>query len=150
VSEPRTDLEGLIALAPLWEQLHRHHQEVAEHHSLVGDAALSRTMRLDWYRRLLAEGAAYVTATDDAGRLIGYGDGRARARPGRHFRCAGGIAEVVTLIVTRGHRSLGVGRGLLAAAERIARDRGFDLVKIAVMSGNLRARDLRGQPVLGR
>ena len=43
--------------------------------------------------------------------------------------------------MTRGHRSLGVGRALLRAAERIARDRGFDMVKIAFMSGNLRARE---------
>jgi ribosomal protein S18 acetylase RimI-like enzyme len=61
--------------------------------------------------------------------------------PDDTFEVEAGIAEVVTLVVTRDHRSVGVGRALLAAAEGIARDRGFDTVKIAVMSGNARARD---------
>jgi ribosomal protein S18 acetylase RimI-like enzyme len=34
-----------------------------------------------------------------------------------------------------------VGRALLAAAEDIARDSGFDTVKIAVMSGNARSQN---------
>jgi ribosomal protein S18 acetylase RimI-like enzyme len=55
------------------------------------------------------------------------------------FEVKGGIAEVVTLVVSRDHRSSGVGQALLRAAERIARDRGYDTVKIAVMSGNNRA-----------
>ena len=131
VSDPRTDVEGLTHLAPLWEQLHRHHQAVADYKVLVHDPAVSWTRRLRWYRPLLADGAAYLTATDDEGPLVGYAM--------IAFDSTGGIAEVVTLIVTCGHRSLGVGRALLCAAERIACDRGFDMVKIAVMSGNLRA-----------
>ena len=47
----------------------------------------------------------------------------------------------MTLVVSAGHRSGGVGRALLAAAEDIARARGLDTVKIAVMSGNARAQD---------
>jgi ribosomal protein S18 acetylase RimI-like enzyme len=45
----------------------------------------------------------------------------------------------VTLVVAADQRSAGVGAALLRAAENIARDRGFDTVKIAVMSGNARA-----------
>lgn len=141
VSDPRSDVEGLTDLAPLWEQLHRHHQDVAEYQGLVGDVVLSWMRRLDWYRRLLAEGAVYVTATDDSGQLVGYAMVALEAGPDDTFDATGGIAEVVTLIVGRSHRSLGVGRALLGAAERIARERGFDMVKIAVMSGNRRAQE---------
>ena len=59
--------------------------------------------------------------------------------PDDTFEVMGGVAEVVSLAVTQDRRSAGVGRALLAAAERIARDHGFDTVKIAVMSGNARA-----------
>ena len=52
--------------------------------------------------------------------------------PDDTFEVGGGIAEVVTLVVTQDQRSTGVGQALLAAAEDIARDRGFDTVKIAV------------------
>jgi ribosomal protein S18 acetylase RimI-like enzyme len=60
-------------------------------------------------------------------------------RPDDTFDVTGGLAEVVTLVVSPGHRSDGVGRALLQAAEEIARARGFDTMKIAVMSGNARA-----------
>jgi GNAT superfamily N-acetyltransferase len=136
VSDARSDVEGLAHLAPLWEQLHRHHQAVADYRGLVHDVALSWRRRLSLYRGLLADGAAYVTAKDDDGRLVGYAMVALGPGPDDTFDNTGGIAEVVTLVVTHRHRSRGVGRALLRAAERIARDRGFDMVKIAVMSGN--------------
>jgi ribosomal protein S18 acetylase RimI-like enzyme len=61
--------------------------------------------------------------------------------PDDTFDASGGIAEVVTLIVTDNYRSSGLGRALLAAAEDIARDRGYDTMRVAVMSGNARAQD---------
>jgi GNAT superfamily N-acetyltransferase len=141
VSGPQTDPDGLSDLAPLWHELHRHHREVSEYPWLVEDLDASWASRLRWYRRLLEEGASYVTATDGDGRLIGYAMVAAQDGPDDTFEANGGIAEVVTLVVTRDRRAAGVGRALLAAAEGIARDRGFDTVKIAVMSGNARARD---------
>jgi ribosomal protein S18 acetylase RimI-like enzyme len=77
--------------------------------------------------------------------------------PDDTFEVKGGIAEVVTLVVRRAQRSAGVGRALLTAAEQIARDRGVDTVKIAVMSGNTQAQEfyekngyLSGEQVLYR
>ena len=46
----------------------------------------------------------------------------------------------MTLVVARAQRSAGVGLALLTAAEQVARDRGVDTAKIAVMSGNARAK----------
>lgn len=108
---------------------------------LVRDLDSSWASRLRWYRRLLAQGASYVTATDRDGRVVGYAMIAMDEGTDDTFEVTGGIAEVVTLIVTRDQRSAGVGRARLAAAEGIARDSGFDTVKIDVMTGNARARD---------
>jgi GNAT superfamily N-acetyltransferase len=139
ISDPRTDPDGLVDLAPLWGELHGHHLEVSEYRTLVEDPGSSWARRLRWYRRLLEEGGSYLTAEDHRGRVIGYAMVAVEDGPDDTFEVRGGIAEVVTLIVTRNNRSSGVGRALLAAAEAIARDRGYDTVKIAVMNGNARA-----------
>jgi GNAT superfamily N-acetyltransferase len=141
VSDPRTDPEGLEQLAPLWHELHRHHLEVSTFASLVEDLDSSWERRLGWYRRLLAQGAVYLTATAAEGDLIGYAVIALESGADDTFEVTGGIAEVVTLVVTADRRSTGVGRRLLAAAESVARDAGFDTVKIAVMGGNAAAQD---------
>jgi GNAT superfamily N-acetyltransferase len=138
VSRPRSDLEGLDDLAPLWKELHRHHRATAEYEDLVADPEVSWTRRRAWYGRLLASGASYATASGDEGGLIGYVMVAFEDRPDDPFDVHGGIAEVVTVVVSPGHRSAGVGRALLEAAEKIARGCRFDTVKIAVMSGNIR------------
>jgi ribosomal protein S18 acetylase RimI-like enzyme len=128
-----------VDLAPLWRELHGHHLKVSDYRTLVEDPGSSWTSRLRWYRRLLSEGASYVTAEDQRGCVIGYAMVAVEDGPDDTFEVEGGIAEVVTLIVARSNRSLGVGRALLAAAEAIARDRGHDTLRVAVMSGNVRA-----------
>ena len=140
ISAPLTDSEGLAELAPLWHQLHRHHRDVSEYQPLVGDLGSSWASRLRRYRRLLGEGASYITATDHDGHLVGYAMVAVEEGPDDTFDIQGGIAEVVTLVVAGDWRSGGVGRALLSAAEQVARDHGFDTVKTAVMSGNDRAR----------
>ena len=72
LSGPRTDEEGLGDLAPLWAELHSHHRGVSQYRRLVEDPVSSWERRLRWYTRLLAQGATYVTATDNRRRLIGY------------------------------------------------------------------------------
>lgn len=139
ISGPRTDAEGLTELEPLWTELHRHHRDVSVYRDLVGDLAFSWARRLELYRGVLAGGGAYLTAYDAADSLVGYA--MLDFTPGADdtFVVEGGIAEVVTLVVAPSRRSGGIGRGLLEAAERVARERGLDTVKIAVMSGNDRA-----------
>lgn len=139
ISQPRTDVAGLEALEPLWRELHSHHLEVADHQGLVRDGDLSWSSRRSWYGRLMETGAAYLTASDERGRLLGYAMIDLVPGPDDTFEVKGGVAEVITLVVASGSRSHGVGRALLGAAEDLARDRGFDTVKIAVMRGNRRA-----------
>jgi ribosomal protein S18 acetylase RimI-like enzyme len=139
ISDPRTGSEGLDELGPLWRELHRHHREVSDYEPLVEDFDASWASRLRFYRQLLASGASYLTATDDDGLLVGYSMVALDKGSDDTFEVQGGRAEVVTLVVSPDRRSGGVGRALIAAAESIARDNGFDTVKIAVMSGNDRA-----------
>lgn len=139
ISEPRTDPEGLADLEPLWIELHRHHLEVSEYRALVEDPRSSWARRLRWYRQILAEGGSYLTVEDQRGRVIGYAMVATADGPDDTFEVRGGVAEVVTLIVASDLRSSGLGRALLSAAEDIARNRGYDTVRIAVMSGNSRA-----------
>jgi hypothetical protein len=67
LGRPRNDFQGLDALAPLWNELHRRHCEVADYKGLVTDLDVSWTSRLPWYGRLLSSGAWYVTAGTDEG-----------------------------------------------------------------------------------
>jgi ribosomal protein S18 acetylase RimI-like enzyme len=102
----------------------------------VDDLELSWARRREWYSRLLANGACFVTATDAADRLVGYAMVAFENGPDDTFAVSGGTVEVVTLVVTADQRSTGVGRALLGAVEAIAGNRGFDTVKVAVMGGN--------------
>lgn len=103
------------------------------------DPRSSWARRLRWYRQILAEGGSYLTVEDQRGRVIGYAMVATADGPDDTFEVRGGVAEVVTLIVASDLRSSGLGRALLSAAEDIARNRGYDTVRIAVMSGNSRA-----------
>ena len=138
ISAPRTDVAGLEELEPLWKQLHVHHREVSRYGRLVEDLGVSWARRLRWYRQLLNEGGVYLTATDDS-ELVGYAMLTFADGPDDTFVSANGIPELVTLVIDQAHRSAGLGRELLAAAEQAVRDRGFDTLKIAVMAGNTRA-----------
>jgi ribosomal protein S18 acetylase RimI-like enzyme len=114
IFDARTDAEGLRELAELWKELHRHHRDVAEYRDLVQDPGVSWDRRLAFYRRLIDEGAAYLTARDDDGRLVGYA--MVAFEPGADdtFETDRGIAELVTLVVAAGRRSAGLGRALAA------------------------------------
>ncbi len=136
IGVPRTDPEGLSELKPLWSELQVHHLAVSTYQGLVRDPELSWQRRSAWYRRLLASGAAYISATDAAGGLVGYAMVVFEEGLDDTFDVSGGVAEVVTLIVTGSERSGGIGRALLRASEDAARARGFDTVKIGFMSGN--------------
>jgi ribosomal protein S18 acetylase RimI-like enzyme len=138
LSQPRTDPAGLEDLRPLWTELHRHHRAVADYRDLVEDDDASWRRRRAWYERLLDEGAAYIVALDDE-RPVGYAMITLTPGPDDTFAAHGGIAEVVTLVVSQGRRGAGIGRALLHGAEEFARGRGIDVVRIAVMSGNARA-----------
>jgi GNAT superfamily N-acetyltransferase len=138
ISAPRTDHAGLDELEPLWIQLHSHHRAVSDYQALVEDLSVSWERRRSWYRHLLDEGATYLTATDD-GRVVGYAMVTFVTEADDTFESAQGIPELVTLVVAEGHRSSGLGGRLLGAAEQVARDRGFDAMKVAVMAGNSRA-----------
>jgi GNAT superfamily N-acetyltransferase len=140
LTEPRTSPEGLDDLRTLWLELHAHHRQVAQYQDLVEDPDASWQRRRSWYQQLLGEGAAYIIALDDE-QMIGYAMITLTPGPDDTFESRGGIAEVVTLVVTRRRRGTGTGKALLRAAEEFATARGIDVVRIAVMAGNTGAGD---------
>ena len=133
--------ERLDEVRELWLELHHHHQAVVHTVPLVQDDELSWRRRRALYAERLDAGTGFLVLATDADAVVGYALVCIEEGPDDTFDVNGGIAEVVTLIVTREQRSTGVGRVLLEAAEAVARDRGFDTMKIAVMSGNVRARE---------
>jgi ribosomal protein S18 acetylase RimI-like enzyme len=142
ISAPSSDPAGIAELEVLWKELHRHHREVSDYRDLIDDPSASWDSRRDWYRRLLERGARYLTAREEDGRVIGYAMVTIEPGPDDTFGSSGGIAELVTLVVSSDRRSAGVGRALLSAAEDAVRADGVDTVKIAIMSGNARAQAL--------
>jgi ribosomal protein S18 acetylase RimI-like enzyme len=139
ISDPNSDPAGIAELEALWKELHRHHREVSDYRDLIDDPSASWDSRRHWYQRLLERGARYLTARDEDGRVIGYAMVTIEPGPDDTFVSSGGIAELVTLVVSSDRRSAGVGQALLRAAEDVARADGVDTLKIAIMSGNVSA-----------
>jgi ribosomal protein S18 acetylase RimI-like enzyme len=137
---PRTDREGLDSLAALWRELHAHHLALASYAGLLNDPDLSWQRRRAWYLRALDEGGFYVTATAEDDRLVGYTMVAIELQPDDTFASDRGIAEVITLIVSRHARGHGLGQALLRSAEHRAAAQGADTMKIGVMAGNDSAR----------
>jgi len=139
LSAARVDREGVEDLAPLWRELHEHHLALASYAGLLRDPDLSWQRRRAWYLRALDEGGFYVTATADDDHLVGYTMVAIERQPDDTFASDRGIAEVITLIVSRHVRGRGLGESLLRSAERGAAVHGADTIKIGVMAGNDRA-----------
>jgi ribosomal protein S18 acetylase RimI-like enzyme len=131
---------ALDELRPLWQELHRHHLNVAQYRRLVDDLEGSWERRRSWYRDLLAHGgAAFFVARDDNG-PVGYAMTRTVRGPDDTFEVRGGIVEIITLVVTQSRRTHGIGTELVVAVREFAVDQAIDTVKVAVMVGNTGAK----------
>ena len=136
IEGPLDAVAGLEELGSLFEQLHRHHLEVATFGPLVHDPEEAWTLRRRWYEQILAAGGRYFVARDQAGLAIGYGLVELALGRDDTFDVRSGIAEVVSLVVDEAARGNGVGQALMAAIEAFANAVGADLLKVAVMAGN--------------
>jgi ribosomal protein S18 acetylase RimI-like enzyme len=140
IDGPSTEFEGLAELEQLWRELHLHHREVCEYTPLVDDLDESWSSRRRLYHRLLKEGGAYFVARDTEERVVGYAFCEIVPGPDDTFLVQGGLVELVSLVVAANERGRGVGQRLVQMVERMAAERGFDTVRIAVMAGNDGAR----------
>ena len=137
----RAGIERLEDLAPLWIAMQEHHEAVAPA-TLTGEIAPFREHADSWRRRRAsyaswfeAGNAVLHVADDDGGELAGYA----------MVRLSGGwsqlatpeaMAELESLSISRAHRGRGLGSRLIAAVHDDLRERGIDLLTLAVFAGN--------------
>jgi GNAT superfamily N-acetyltransferase len=140
IEGPLTSLADLPALEPLWVTLHAHHQGVASYRPLVSDVAASWDRRRTRYAKLLADEGALFVARDDQGQPVGYAMTQTEFGADDTFKVVGGIVELVSLVVGEAARGKGTGARLMEAVRDHAARQGVDTLKVAVMTGNSRAR----------
>ena len=83
-----------------------------------------------------SEGCAILAATDAAGTPLGF----VSLLTDRDYFTDLPCGHVADLVVVRSHQGRGVGRALLAAAERWAEAAGYPWLTLHVFEGNTRAR----------
>lgn len=137
----RAGIECLDALAPLWIAMQAHHESVAPP-ALVADVAGFRDPAESWRRRRasyaswFAAGSAVLhVAQIDDGTLAGYA----------MVRLSGGwsqlatpdtVAELESLSIAAEHRGRGLGTRMIEAVHADLRERGVELLGLAVFAGN--------------
>jgi ribosomal protein S18 acetylase RimI-like enzyme len=136
----RAGSEALDRLAPLWLELHHHHQAVGG--PALGpyvDDATSWAARRELYAGFFAAGGFAVLAERD-GELVGYGlvavfDPADRELPDT-WVTGPRAAEIETLSVARGVRGQGIGSALLDRIDSELAAEGIDDVLIAAFATN--------------
>jgi ribosomal protein S18 acetylase RimI-like enzyme len=158
LSIQRAGIERLDELAPLWAQMQSHHESVASA-TLTRDIAPFRDRDGSWKRRRalyegwFAAGTAVLHVAEDAsGRIAGYAMVRLGSVGWAQLATPEAMAEIESLSVGRDHRGRGLGSRLIAAVHADLRERGIELLTIAVFAGNEPAARLYArfgmQPVL--
>ncbi len=154
----RAGIERLDELAPLWLQMQSHHESVAPA-TLTGEITGFRDHDGSWKRRRalyegwFAAGSAVLhVAEDSEGCLGGYAMVRLGSGGWSQLDTPEAMAEIESLSVGREHRGRGLGSRLIAAVHADLRERGIELLTLAVFAGNEPAARLYArfgmQPVL--
>lgn len=150
-------IEQLDALEPLWIGMQRHHESVAPA-SLTEEVAPFREHADSWRRRrdsyaawFAAGNAVLHVAEDDDGALAGYAMVRLSGAWSQ-LATPEAMAELESLSIGREHRGRGLGSRLIGAVHDDLRERGIELLTLAVFAGNESAARLYArfgmQPVL--
>jgi ribosomal protein S18 acetylase RimI-like enzyme len=156
----RAGVERLDELAPLWLAMQSHHESVAPA-ALTGGVTGFRDPDGSWARRRASyaawfdAGDAVLHVADDAagGAIAGYAMVRLSSGPGwAQVDTPEAMAEIESLSVGREHRGRGLGSRLIHAVHADLRERGIELLTLAVFAGNEPAARLYArfgmQPVL--
>ncbi|MBC5825066.1 MAG: GNAT family N-acetyltransferase [Candidatus Eremiobacteraeota bacterium] len=134
----RAGLERLDDVEPLWRALRDHHADIAATLVPVRSAEESWRRRRAEYTEWLSDSSATILfAEEDA--PVGYL--MLHMMPGPPSWAIGDrIAEVETLSILPAARDHGVGKLLMAAARREARERGATTLSVALLHTNEGAR----------
>ncbi|HEY2788123.1 MAG TPA: GNAT family N-acetyltransferase, partial [Gaiellales bacterium] len=107
-------VDQLAELEPLWRSLHRHHRATAAV-PVLADDDLSWQRRRDWYRSMLATGAAFVLVARAGGTAVGYAYVHIRPGDDDTWPVGAHLAELVSLAVGPDQRGHGIGTALMDA-----------------------------------
>ncbi len=159
LSIQRAGVDRLDELAPLWLAMQSHHESGAPA-ALTGTVAGFRDHDGSWARRRasyaawFAAGDAVLHVAEDAvGRIAGYAMVHLSSGPGwAQLATPEAMAEIESLSVGREHRGRGLGSRLIHAVHADLRERGIEMLTLAVFAGNAPAARLYArfgmQPVL--
>lgn len=135
-------VERLDELAPLWAQMQSHHESVAPS-ALTGEVAGFRDPDGSWARRRACYAAWFAAgdavlhiARDAGGGLAGYAMVRFTNGGWAQLDTPEQMAAIESLSVGREHRGRGLGSRLIAAVHADLRERGIELLTLAVFAGN--------------
>lgn len=134
----RAGVEAIPQLRPLWESLHEHHVQVAEHLQRLGPArpaADSWRVREALYAEWLTEPDAFVMLAEEDGTAVGYALVHMRGEE-ESWETGSRIGELETLALLPGHRGLGTGAQLIAAVYDELRRIGVGQLGVGIISTN--------------
>lgn len=136
----RAGIERLDDLAPLWLAMQEHHESVAPS-QLTAEIAPFRDPADSWRRRRASyvswfdAGNAVLHVAEENGELAGYAMVRLSGSWSQ-LATPEAMAELESLSIGREHRGRGLGSRLIAAVHDDLRERGIDLLTLAVFAGN--------------
>lgn len=135
----RAGAERIDDLEPLWRALYDHHADVGRGVAPVRNFDETWRRRRDQYEQWLSGDEAVLVVAERAGAAVGYamvtvGHGPATWDLGDR------ALEIETLAVLPEERSAGVGHALIEEAERVARERGAEVIAVGLVHTNDGAR----------
>jgi len=137
----RAGIERLDDLAPLWIAMQAQHESVAPP-ALTTEVAPFRDHAESWRRRrasyaswFASDNAVLHVAEDTEGELTGYAMVRLSGAWSQ-LATPEAMAELESLSVAAAHRGRGLGTLLLAAVHADLRERGIEVMTLAVFAGN--------------
>jgi ribosomal protein S18 acetylase RimI-like enzyme len=128
----RDDVDWITALAP---RMHEFGPPPWREVGVMDDAVAAQ-----WARELAnpTPGSAFLVAEDALGRPLGF----VWVKTERDYFIDRSVGHIIDIAVVRDGEGRGVGRALMAAAERWAEDAGYPWLTLHVFEGNDRARRL--------
>lgn len=137
----RAGVESVEELRPLWEELTRHHLEVASELEALGPArpmadawAIRRASIVAWLER--PDGFALIAEADGA--AVGFALVHGRG-PEAIWDSGDRVAELETLVVAPGHRGRGIGTQLMDRVYAELGRGGVEHLTVSVLAPNAEA-----------
>jgi ribosomal protein S18 acetylase RimI-like enzyme len=135
----RGDAADIDSLRDLWLQLHHHHQEIGPQSGTFTDDESSWSVRSANYREWLAEEGSFLLLARDGDELVGYAMVSVTPGPASErdaWVVPETVAELMTIVVSKGSRGEGLGTRLLDEVDAELERLGIDELFVGLIPGN--------------